>query len=191
MAKSSGALGSESIKMLLFKQAVPASIGILFMSVNILIDTIFVGQWIGSLAIAAVSVVLPITFLISSLGMALGIGGSSIISRALGGDNREKSLKTFGNQIMLTLSLSVITVIVGAFYSEEVLLLFGANGEIMKPAKEFFTPVLFGVPFLALCMMGNTVIRAEGKPKFAMIAMIIPAFSNIILDIVFIKFMNW
>lgn len=190
MAESTGALGSENIKTLLFKQAVPASIGILFMSVNILIDTIFVGQWIGSLAIAAVSVVLPITFLISSLGMALGIGGSSIISRALGGNNREKALKTFGNQIMLTLSLSVITVIIGSFFSKEVLLLFGANGEIMKPAKEFFMPLLFGVPFLALCMMGNTVIRAEGKPKFAMIAMIIPAFSNIILDIIFIKFLD-
>uniref|UniRef100_UPI00404AE4D1 MATE family efflux transporter n=1 Tax=Flavobacterium sp. TaxID=239 RepID=UPI00404AE4D1 len=190
MAVSSTELGSLDIKQLLVKQSVPAAIGILFMSVNILIDTIFVGQWIGSLAIAAVSVVLPITFLISSLGMALGIGGSSIISRALGANNREKALKTFGNQIMMTLNLAVISVIIGAFYSEEVLLLFGANGAIMQPAKEFFMPVLYGVPFLALCMMGNTVIRAEGKPKFAMIAMIIPAFSNIILDIIFIKFMN-
>lgn len=190
MAVSSTELGSLDIKQLLIKQSVPAAIGILFMSVNILIDTIFVGQWIGSLAIAAVSVVLPITFLISSLGMALGIGGSSIISRALGANNREKALKTFGNQIMMTLNLAVIAVVIGSFYSEEVLLLFGANGEIMKPAKEFFMPVLYGVPFLALCMMGNTVIRAEGKPKFAMIAMIIPAFSNIILDIIFIKFMD-
>jgi putative MATE family efflux protein len=191
MAVSSTELGTLSIKQLLIKQSVPASIGILFMSVNILIDTIFVGQWIGSLAIAAVSVVLPITFLISSLGMALGIGGSSIISRALGADNKEKALKTFGNQIMLTLGLAIISVVVGFIYSDEVLLLFGANGAIMKPAKEFFTPVLYGVPFLALCMMGNTVVRAEGKPKFAMIAMIIPAFSNIILDIVFIKFFDW
>ena len=190
MAVSSTELGSLDIKQLLIKQSVPAAIGILFMSVNILIDTIFVGQWIGSLAIAAVSVVLPITFLISSLGMALGIGGSSIISRALGANNRDKALKTFGNQIMMTLNLAVVAVIIGSFYSEEVLLLFGANGEIMAPAKEFFMPVLYGVPFLALCMMGNTVIRAEGKPKFAMIAMIIPAFSNIILDIIFIKFMN-
>lgn len=190
MAISSNELGSLSIKKLLIKQSVPASIGILFMSVNILIDTIFVGQWIGSLAIAAVSVVLPITFLISSLGMALGIGGSSIISRALGGNDREKALKTFGNQIMMTLNLAIIAVVIGYYYSEEVLLLFGANGAIMKPAKEFFMPVLFGVPFLALCMMGNTVIRAEGKPKFAMIAMIIPAFSNIILDVIFIKFLN-
>ncbi|UOX34970.1 MATE family efflux transporter [Flavobacterium sediminilitoris] len=190
MAVSSTELGTLDIKKLLIKQSVPASIGILFMSINILIDTIFVGQWIGALAIAAVSVVLPITFLISSLGMALGIGGSSIISRALGANNKEKALHTFGNQIMLTLSLALVSVIVGLFFSDEVLLLFGANGAIMLPAREFFIPVLYGVPFLALSMMGNTVIRAEGKPKFAMIAMIIPAFSNIILDVVFIKFFN-
>ncbi|HQV37270.1 MAG TPA: MATE family efflux transporter, partial [Flavobacterium sp.] len=168
MAHSSGALGSEDIKQLLIKQAVPASIGILFMSVNILVDTIFVGQWIGSLAIAAVTVVLPITFLISSLGMAIGIGGSSIISRALGARDKEKAMQTFGNQIMMTLSLALLFVIVGFVYCDEILLLFGANGEIMKPAKEFFIPVLVGVPFLALCMMGNNVIRAEGKAKFAM-----------------------
>lgn len=190
MAVTSTELGSLDIKELLVKQSVPAAIGILFMSVNILIDTIFVGQWIGSLAIAAVSVVLPITFLISSLGMALGIGGSSIISRALGANNREKALKTFGNQIMMTFGLALISVVIGLFYSEEVLLLFGANGKIMIPAKEFFMPVLFGVPFLALSMMGNTVIRAEGKPKFAMIAMIVPAFSNVILDVIFIKFLD-
>lgn len=190
MAQSSGALGTDDIKQLLIKQAVPASIGILFMSVNILVDTIFVGQWIGSLAIAAVTVVLPITFLISSLGMAIGIGGSSIISRALGGKDKEKAYRTFGNQIMMTLVLALFFVLIGFLFSDEILLLFGANGDIMKPAKEFFIPVLIGVPFLALCMMGNNVIRAEGKAKFAMMAMIIPAFGNIILDIIFIKFLN-
>jgi Na+-driven multidrug efflux pump len=71
------------------------------MSVNILVDTIFVGQWIGSLAIAAVTVVLPITFFISSLGMAIGIGGGSVLSRALGAKTR-KAKVTFANQIMMT-----------------------------------------------------------------------------------------
>lgn len=190
MKVTSAELGTLDIKKLLVKQSVPASIGILFMSINILIDTIFVGQWIGSLAIAAVSVVLPITFLISSLGMAIGIGGSSIISRALGAHNREKALHTFGNQFMMTLALAITSIIIGFVFFDEVLLLFGANGEILKPAKEFFFPVLLSVPFLALCMMGNTVIRAEGKAKFAMYAMIIPAFGNIIMDIIFIKFLN-
>jgi putative MATE family efflux protein len=122
--------------------------------------------------------------------MAIGIGGSSIISRALGANNKTKAVQTFGNQLMMTLSLALFFVIIGVFFGEEILLLFGANGAIMEPAATFFYPVLLGVPFLALCMMGNTVIRAEGKPKFAMIAMIIPAFGNIILDIVFIKFLN-
>lgn len=190
MTQSSGALGTDDIKQLLIKQAVPASIGILFMSINILVDTIFVGQWIGSLAIAAVTVVLPITFLISSLGMAIGIGGSSIISRALGARDKEKAYRTFSNQIMMTLALAFFFVVIGFLFSDEILLLFGANGEIMEPARAFFFPVLIGVPFLALCMMGNNVIRAEGKAKFAMMAMIIPAFGNIFLDIIFIKFMN-
>ena len=73
------ALGTQSIGSLLIKQAVPASIGILVMSLNVLVDTIFVGQWIGSVAIAAINVVLPVSFFVAALGMSIGIGGSSII----------------------------------------------------------------------------------------------------------------
>ena len=82
--KSTDGLGSQPISKLLIQQAVPASIGILVMSLNILIDTIFVGQWIGSNAIAAINVVLPVSFFIAALGMSIGVGGASIISRALG-----------------------------------------------------------------------------------------------------------
>lgn len=188
MAVTSEELGNKDIKSLLIKQAVPASIGILFMSVNILVDTIFVGQWIGSLAIAAVTVVLPMTFFISSLGMAIGIGGSSVLSRALGAGNKEKAEITFANQILMTLVLATVFVLLGIFFSDEMLLLFGAQGAIVAPAKEFFLPIIVSVPFLALSMMGNSVIRAEGKAKFAMFAMIIPAFANILLDILFIKY---
>ena len=94
---TSNSFSSESIGKLLIKQAVPASIGILVMSLNILIDTIFVGHWIGSQAIAAINVVLPVSFFIAALGMAIGIGGSSIISRALGANDKSKALITFGN----------------------------------------------------------------------------------------------
>jgi putative MATE family efflux protein len=190
MAATSKEYGSRDIKSLLIKQAVPASIGILFMSVNILVDTIFVGQWIGSLAIAAVTVVLPMTFFMSSLGMAVGIGGSSVLSRALGSGNKEKAEKTFGNQIMMTLVLAISFVLLGILFSDQMLLLFGAQGNIVPLAKEFFFPIIITVPFLALSMMGNTVIRAEGKAKFAMFAMIIPAFVNILLDILFINYLD-
>lgn len=191
MSVSSTDLGTKSIKSLLIKQAVPASVGILFMTVNVLIDTIFVGRWIGSLAIAALSVVMPITFFISSLGLAIGVGGGSVLSRALGSNNRDKALSAFAHQIMMTFGLSSIFVVFGIFFSEEILLAFGANGAIMAPAKLFFMPILLAVPLQALCMMGNNVIRAEDKSRHAMIAMIISAIANILLDIVFIKIFDW
>lgn len=191
MTNLANELGTEKISKLLIKQAVPASIGILVMSLNMIVDTIFVGQWIGSLAIASVTVVLPIVFLISSLGMGIGIGGSSIISRALGAKQADKAFLTFGNQISMTLGLSVFFVIIGTFLCSQLLLLFGAKGDILVPATEYFHVVLYGVPFLAFAMMGNPVIRAEGKPMFAMIAMILPAISNIVLDILFIKVFGW
>ena len=192
MAKvSSQDLGSQPIGKLLIKQAVPASIGILVMSLNILVDTIFVGNWIGPTAIAAINVVLPVSFFIAALGMAIGIGGSSIISRALGADNTAKALKTFGNQITLTVLVTVTLVIFGLLYINDIVPAFGGKGTIFEPAKTYYRIVLYGVPILALCMMGNTVIRAEGKPKFAMYAMMFPSVGNLLLDVLFIKVFDW
>ena len=187
---NSSNLGIEPISKLLFKQALPASIGILVMSLNILIDTIFVGQWIGSIAIAAINVVLPVSFFIAALGMAIGIGGSSIISRSLGSENIQKAKYTFANQITLTILITVSFVFIGLYFIESIIPLFGGKGGIYEPSKIYYTIVLYGVPFLALSMMGNSVIRAEGKPKFAMYALMIPSVGNIVLDIVFIKYLN-
>jgi putative MATE family efflux protein len=184
-------LGTQKISKLLIKQAVPATIGILVMSLNMIVDTIFVGQWIGVLAIAAITVILPIAFLISSIGMGIGIGGSSIISRALGANNSEKAFLTFGNQICLTVILAILFVILGNIFSAPILDLFGAKGAILPIASEYFGVIIYGVPFLAFAMMGNPTIRAEGKPKFAMYAMMVPAVLNILLDILFIKYFNW
>ncbi len=192
MAKvSSQELGEQPIGKLLVKQAVPASIGILVMSLNILVDTIFVGNWIGPVAIAAINVVLPVSFFIAGLGMAIGIGGSSIISRALGANDRTKALKTFGNQISLTLLLTFSMIVPGIIFSDTIIPAFGGKGAIYEPARIYYLIVLYGVPFLALCMMGNTVIRAEGKPKFAMYAMMIPSVGNLVLDYVFINLLDF
>ncbi|WP_228853200.1 MATE family efflux transporter [Aegicerativicinus sediminis] len=192
MAKVSAKdLGEQPIGKLLVRQAVPASIGILVMSLNILIDTIFVGNWIGPIAIAAINVVLPVSFFIAALGMAIGIGGSSIISRALGADNYEKAKKVFGNQLTLTLLFTVTLASIGLVYVDSIIPAFGGKGDIFDPAKIYYVIVLYGVPFLGLCMMGNTVIRAEGKPKFAMYAMLIPSVGNLILDYLFINVFDW
>ena len=160
------------------------------MSLNIVVDTIFVGNWIGSIAIAAINVVLPISFFIAALGMAIGIGGSSIISRALGANKKNQALHTFGNQIGITLLLSISLVVFGLAYVDDLIPAFGGKGAIFEPAKIYYQIILYGIPLLALCMMGNTVIRAEGKAKFAMIAMIIPSVGNLLMDYIFINLMD-
>ena len=183
----SAALGEKPISKLLVQQAVPASIGILVMSLNMIVDTIFVGRWIGPLAISAITVVIPITFFIGAIGLAVGIGGSSVLSRALGAGKFEKALKVFGNQITITLFTSGILAIIGLVFQDRLIYFFGADDSFRELALTYYRIVLYGIVMLALCMMGNNVIRAEGKPKFAMYAMMLPAIGNIVMDWVLIR----
>ena len=184
-------LGQAPIGKLLLEQAVPASVGIMVMSIYMIVDTIFVGQYVGAVAIGAITVVLPITFLISSTGMAIGIGGSSMVSRALGEEDTERARNIFGNQITLTLLLAFTFLAIGYFFQDSILNLFGGKGTILPYAKTYFGIILLGVPFLAWAMMTNSVIRAEGTPKVAMFTMLIPAILNLILDPIFIIWFEW
>ncbi len=187
----SAKFGTEPIGKLLKQQAIPASIGILIMSIYGIVDTIFVGRWVGSMGIAAITVVMPITFLISAIGMSIGIGGASLISRSLGDGNKEKAYHTFGNSIVLTAALGIIISILCGYFIEEILVLFGGKGAILEPAVAYFKITIYSIPFLAWAMMSNNVIRAEGYPKVAMYTMIVPAVANLILDPIFIVWFDW
>jgi len=184
------AFGTRPLGKLLRDQAIPASAGIMVMSIYGIVDTIFVGLWVGPLGIAAITVVQPITFLIASIGMAIGIGGASVISRSFGEGDDEKAFRTFGNQVGLTLLFGLFFVISGFFFIDQILSLFGGRGEVSEPAGIYFNIVLIGVPFLAWAMMSNNVIRAEGYPRVAMLTIMIPAVVNIILDPVFIVWLD-
>ena len=189
--KTSDKLGTEKMSKLLLQQSLPASIGFLVMSFYQMVDVFFVSRYAeGEIAIAAITVVLPITFLISSFGMAIGVGGASVLARALGEGKTNKAQKTFGNQIKLTLGFVLFFVLIGYLFQDQLLRIFGANEEIIPYAKKYFNILLIGLPFLGWAMMTNNVIRAEGKPKVAMLTMIIPALSNIILDYILIYHLN-
>lgn len=187
MKRNSDALGTDSISSLLIKQAVPASIGILVMSLNMIVDTIFVGRWIGPKAISAITVVVPVTFFIAAIGLAIGIGGSSVLSRALGANDHRKALRVFGNQTTLTFFTSGILAVLGLVFQNYLIEFFGADESFKDLALTYYRIVLYGIVMLSMCMMGNNVIRAEGKPKFAMYAMLLPAVGNIFMDYLLIK----
>ena len=189
--ESTDKFGTAPLGALLREQAFPASIGILVMSIYGIVDTIFVGRFVGSEAIGAITVVLPIIFLISSVGMAIGVGGASVLSRAIGDKNNEKAFCVFGNQVIMTVLFALFFVICGYFLMDEIIRLFGGKGAIHEPAIDYFTIILIGIPFLAWSMMSNNVIRAEGHPRIAMYVMIVPAILNIFLDPLFILVFDW
>lgn len=187
---NSEAFGKEPINTLLRKQSIPSGIGILMLSIYGIVDTIFVGNYVGQLGIAAITVVIPITFLISSIGMGIGIGGASIISRALGAGKPSKANHTLGNQLTATFALGILFCVLGFVFIEPMLKLFGAKGDILAPTVEYFSIILLGIPVLAFSMMSNNVIRAVGYPKVAMVVMVVPAIVNMILDPILIVYFN-
>lgn len=189
--RKSELLGTEKISRLLYQQALPAAIGFMVMSINMIVDTYFVGQYIGSLAIGAISIVMPISFLISSFGMAVGIGGASIISRALGAKENDKAQRAFNNQITLTTIGASLFILIGFVFKAPILSLFGANGNLLEYSDIYFSIILYGMPFLTGAMMANSNLRAEGRAKFPMIIMIILSVSNILLDYIFVVQLGW
>ncbi|MFT7611222.1 MAG: putative MATE family efflux protein [Parvicellaceae bacterium] len=183
-------LGTEPIGKLLFKQALPAAIGFMVMSLNTVVDSIYLGNFIGEDAIGAVTSVTTLVFLFGSVGMAIGMGGSSIVSRALGEDNMEKASWALNNQVSLMLIFIVAIVGIGYTFAEPMVYAFGGRGNIFPLALDYFKVVLVGIPFLAWGMMCNNNIRAEGRASMAMMILLIPSVINIILDDIFIRVMG-
>ena len=191
LKKHTGELGTVSIGKLLTKLSIPATIGMMVMVLYNVVDTIFVARYVGTMAIGGLAIVMPITMLISAIGMALGVGGSSLISRYLGSNDSDRANTVFGNLLMLTLTFTISFSILGYIFPDAVLKLFGAEGEILPYAKEYYMIVLAGTPFLGLSMAANNIIRSEGNARMSMIVMLVSSVVNVVLDYIFIINFDW
>jgi MATE family, multidrug efflux pump len=183
---SSDRLGTEKVQRLIFSMGWPAALNFLVATIYNITDVIFVGHWLGQMPIAAVVIVGMISFLFSSFGLAIGVGGASIISRALGEKDDEKASRVLGNLLILVLILSSTMVITGLVFEGSILRTFGANGGIFVYASAYYRVILFGTPFCSLSMMANSVIQAEGKAKTAMFISLASTGINILLNPLFI-----
>ena len=186
MRNHSLALADEPIKTLLWRLSLPATAGMFVMSLYNVVDAIFVGRGVGTLGIAGVSIVFPVQMVITGIGLMVGMGAASLISRSLGADRMERAARTLGNAIILILILGGTLAAVGLSWSTFLLRLFGATETILPYAKEYMDIILLGVVFHEFSMAGNAIIRAEGNARVAMISMFIGALLNIALDPVFI-----
>ncbi|MGM5484709.1 MAG: MATE family efflux transporter [Nanobdellota archaeon] len=186
MNKHQKDLAYESIPKLLFKQAGPAMIGLLLMSLYNLVDTIFIGNGVGPLGIAGIAVAFPIQMISMAIGQTVGIGSASIISRRFGAGKYEEAQKALGNFFTSITLIAVVITGLALIFLVPLLSLFGATPEIMPFAKEYLEVIVIGTVFAMFAGASNAIIRSEGNAKFSMFIMIFAALVNIALDAVFI-----
>lgn len=183
-------LANESIGKLLLRLSLPAAVGMIVMALYNVVDTIFIGHAVGPLGIAGLTIVFPIQMLLMGVGMLLGIGGASLISRSLGAGDIHKAERTLGNAISLSVILGLVFTVIGLANTGYWVRLFGASESIAPYAKGYLDIILLGSIFRIFAMSTNNLVRAEGNAKVPMFAMIIGAGLNIVLDAVFILKMD-
>ncbi|MFN7250408.1 MAG: MATE family efflux transporter [Anaerobacillus sp.] len=179
-------LGIEPIPKLLRSLSIPAMVGMFVMALYNVVDTIFISYAVGISAVAGLTISFPVIMIIMAISVAMGIGGSSVISRRLGAKREKEANQVFGNIVAMIIFVSIIGII-GAFtILEPMLILFGATPDILGYSYDYMFPILIGTFLFSFGFATNSIVRSEGNARFSMNIMIISSVLNIILDAIFI-----
>src|SRR5659263_37663 len=177
---------NDNLRGLLFKFSYPAIIGMVAGALYNMVDTIFVGRALGPLAIAGLTIVLPIQILMYAIGFMVGVGSASIISRSLGEGRKNIAVKTAGNAILINLIINLVLMIPAYIFIDKILAFLGASKEVIPYSLQYCRIILLGFFLFFFSIFAEMIIRAEGKPRAAMYPIIIGAVLNMILDPIFI-----
>jgi putative MATE family efflux protein len=179
-------LDDDRIGRLLLKLSLPTFFGMFVMTLYNVVDTIFIGHYVGPMGIAGLSIVFPLQMLSIAIGEMTGMGGASLISRSIGTGDLAKAERTLGNALTVNIVLSAIMMAAGLANPDFWLRLMGSSETILPYARDFMTIILIGTVFSTLAMALNSLIRAEGNARVPMTGMIIGAVTNVILCAIFI-----
>ncbi|WP_455720590.1 MATE family efflux transporter [Agathobacter sp.] len=177
---------SMPVPKAVMKNALPAMAAMLMVLVYNLADTFFIGQTHNALLVAAVSLATPVYLIFMSLGTLFGIGGTSVISRALGEGNKEKARKScafcFWGCVFVGILLAALILI----FIDPILNLIGASADTYEYAKSYLSIIVFAGPFVLISNCYGNVVRTEGESGKAMLGLLLGNLVNVILDPIFI-----
>ena len=177
---------TEPVGRLIAKFAIPCVISLLVNSLYNIVDQIFIGWGVGYLGNGATNVVFPITIVALSLSLMIGNGGAAYLSLKLGEGDVESARRGVGNAIALVTIVSILLTAVFLLFIDPILTLFGATDVLRPYALQYGFIIGLGLPFMMISAAINSMIRADGSPKYAMLSMVIGAIINVILDPVLI-----
>lgn len=179
---------TENMWRLMAKLTPVAVLAMSINSINTFVDALFIGQFLGEKALAAVSLAFPLAFLTNSFAAMLGVGGSSILSIAIGAKDKETQRKTFGTIVVLSIIVAIPLTAFGWFFAEEMIAAIGGEGEILELGVLYYRTLVLGAFFQIFAVPLSMLIRAEGKIKEAMNFAIISTVANMVLNPLFIGY---
>lgn len=181
---------TENPWRLMLSLSLPAIVGMIVIGLYNFMDAVFVGNMIGSNAMTAVKISYPFTLLNSGISTLIGVGSASVLSRAIGKDDRATIDRIMGNLAVCIIILSVIIAAAGILFTRQLLSLAGADGEIMELGVRYLRIIFMGSLFVNFAQSANMVMRGEGLLKKAMLIMGLGALLNIVLDPLLISLMK-
>ena len=185
-------LGQEKISKLLLKFSIPCVLGLLIGALYNIVDQIFIGNSeLGYLGNAATGVSFPIICIANAFAWCIGDGAASYLSICSGRKDSDLAHKCVGTGIVVSAAISLVLATVCLIFAEPLMWLFGASAQTADMAVEYFRIIAVMFPFYLLSNVMNSMIRADGSPTFAMIALSSGAVINLILDPVFIYVCKW
>ena len=189
--KTPTALGTESIGKLLMQYAVPAIIAMTASSLYNMVDSIFIGHGVGTMAISGLALTFPLMNLAAAFGSLVGVGASTLISVKLGQKDYDTAQRVLGNVLVLNILLGVAFTVVVMAFLDPILYFFGGSDETVGYARDYMQIILLGNAVTHLYLGLNAVLRSSGHPQKAMYATIATVVINTILDPVFIYGFGW
>ena len=179
-------LGTKPVGKLLMQYAIPAIIAMTASSLYNMVDSIFIGQGVGPLAISGLAITFPLMNLSAAFGAAVGVGASTFISVKLGQKDYDTAKHILGNTMTLNLIMGLGVGLVCLLFLDSILRFFGASDQTIPYARDYMVIILLGNVITHMYFGLNSVLRAAGKPKHAMSATIFTVVLNTILDPLFI-----
>ncbi len=184
-------LGTERISKLLVQYAVPAIIAQIAASLYNMIDSIFIGQGVGALAISGLATTFPFMNLSAAFGAMVGLGGATQLSVKLGQRDYESAKLILGNIVTLNIIVGALFAAISLLFLDDILYFFGASEATLPYARDYMVVILYGNIVTHLYFGINAALRASGHPRQAMMATIITVINNIILTPIFIYVFDW
>lgn len=179
-------LGTEKIGKLLRKFAIPCIISMVVNALYNIVDQIFIGWGVGYLGNGATNIVFPIVIVCLAFSLMFGDGTSAYLSLRLGEKKQKEAEKGVGSGITTGAIVSIILCATVLIFLPQLLNLFGCTDALREYALKYGGVIAIGIPFMMIGTILNSVIRADGSPKYAMFSMVSGAILNIILDPIFI-----